>query len=57
MKTSEILNELVKHKRNNDFKGFKRLFDSLDLVELTDLHDFAISLKNSCENRISKHLK
>ena len=55
-KTSEILTQLAEHQRNNDYEGFKELFYSLNNDELTKLNTFAIELKNSCENRISKQI-
>jgi hypothetical protein len=60
MKTSEILIEIAKCKQDENYERFKELFNSLDLIELTELpelHVFAIELKNSCENLISKSLK
>lgn len=49
METYQVINELAKLKQKEDYEGFKNLFESLNLNELTKLHMFSIELKNSCE--------
>jgi hypothetical protein len=55
LKTSEILQKIANFKQNEDYEGFKNLFETLEFEELLQLRGFARELKKFCDKKLTEH--